>query len=121
MILDIPANEWLTANGRDHHHVKARKTKALRYRAATTARSQKLTVESPTFIAVKVGYPTASKADPDNAQPTVKACVDGLVDARVLPDDNSEHVVGILYMRGPKCPKGVHRLEFIFTSQLVPF
>ncbi|MGH3503177.1 MAG: hypothetical protein ACRDQA_20120, partial [Nocardioidaceae bacterium] len=38
--------------------------------------------------------PDRRRRDPANLYPAVKACVDGLVDARVLPDDDAAHVVG---------------------------
>jgi crossover junction endodeoxyribonuclease RusA len=42
--------------------------------------------------------------DPNNLWPTVKAAVDGIVDAGLLVDDDHEHLVGPDMRRGPKGP-----------------
>lgn len=50
-------------------------------------------------------YPDRRRRDPGNAYPTVKAIVDGLVDAGVIADDNDKHVSGIL-MRPAEVRRG---------------
>jgi hypothetical protein len=47
-----------------------------------------------THVAAFIGYPRNGKADPANAAPTVKALIDGMVDAGVWPDDDSTYVIG---------------------------
>lgn len=119
--ITVPNDEWVTANGRYHWAVKARKTKALRTRAMFLARSKRLRVETPTLLTVMVGYPTNTRADMENAHPTVKAIIDGLVDADALPDDSSQYIVATTWARGPKCEKGTHVVDLVFTPQRVPF
>lgn len=77
VVIDVPAGEWLTSNGRYHWASRARRTRALRVRAAIAA----------------------------NAYPAVKACIDGLVDAGILPDDPDPHL-----------PTGHHRLTVNITD-----
>lgn len=112
LIVDVPDNEWLTANGRRHWSDVARRTRALRTRAAFTARNQRITpVTGPVRVVATVAYSTQRRADPGNAAPTVKALVDGLTDVGVWPDDNSEWLVGPDYRRDPNtCPAGWHRV-----------
>lgn len=119
--ISVPNDEWVTANGRYHWAVKAKMTRALRARAKFLAKRDRLRVQVPTLLTVRVGYPTKARADMENAHPTVKALIDGLVDADALPDDSSQYIVATTWARGPKCEKGTHVVELIFTPQRVPF
>ena len=90
-ILDIPRDEWLTQNMRLHWAQVARRKKAVRQRSRLEARRQGIQPRiGKTIATILVGYPTARRADPENAAPTIKACIDGLVDAGVIPDDSAE-------------------------------
>jgi hypothetical protein len=58
--------------------------------------------------------------DSHNRYPTVKACVDGLVDAGVLPDDCDKYLLALTTQPGEQVPKsefpfGV--LELIITEE----
>lgn len=119
--ISVPNNEWVTANGRYHWAKKATMTRALRTRAKFLAKRDRLKVQVPALLTVRVGYPTKARADMENAHPTVKALIDGLVDAGALPDDSSREIVATTWERGPKCEKGTHVVELIFTPQRVPF
>lgn len=123
LTIDVPPNEWLSANDRrGHWAAKAKRTKALRARGAWAARQQRLAVPTPVLVVADIGYPRNGKADPNNASPTVKAILDGLTDAGVWPDDDSEHVIGPLYRRGPKTGRqGWHTVTLTFTQQSIPF
>lgn len=124
LIIEIPKNEWLSANRKYHWAAKAARTRAIRARAMKLAQSEKLVVPTPTLVAAEIGFLQADKgkADPDNAQPSIKPCLDGLTDAGVWPDDNSRHVVEVAYRRGPKSPKpGWYTITLKFIPQSVPF
>ncbi|MFC7739662.1 hypothetical protein ACFQXA_00090 [Nocardiopsis composta] len=43
---------------------------------------------------------TNRRFDPHNYQPSVKAMIDGLVDAGLLPDDNSEVLTEVAFVAG---------------------
>ena len=113
--LTIPASEWLSSNGRYHWAQKARRTRSIRTRAfmlgLAALRAGNVTANTgKTHVHVLVGYPTARKADPPNSYPSVKAAIDGLVDAGIFPDDNSEHV-SLGFDRDPeKSALGTYRL-----------
>ena len=64
-----------------------------------------------------VGYPTARRADPPNSAPTVKALLDGAVDAGLLPDDDHRHVPRTSYERGPDTRE---RGVYLVTIRLEP-
>ena len=115
----IPDALWLSANDRMHWAEKARRTKALRQIGAWA--DDLPTGLGATHVAAFIGYPRNGKADPANAAPTVKALIDGMVDAGVWPDDDSTHVLGPTYLRDPKTTDGTYSVRLVLTSQEVPW
>lgn len=99
---------WLTANQRLHWSTRMRRTRMLRSLAASEARitgaaGKRLGASTVTAM---IGYPTQTRADPANAAPTVKAIIDGLVDARVWDDDDHTHPQRRLRTRPAESPQG---------------
>lgn len=85
----------LNDNQRLHHRRKAEYIDLTRRASGFAARAAKL----PTFQRIHVFYvihpkPGIRRRDPGNWSPTAKAAIDGLVDAGVVPDDNSDRVLG---------------------------
>lgn len=102
----LPAGlRLLNANGRLHHHDKRRITARLRA-AAMEACSENPEMHAALAAAkpgplfhrahiIGVLHPaTSRRADPANWYPSFKACVDGLVDAGVLEDDDHTRLLG---------------------------
>ena len=120
---DIPESQWLTANQRLHWAEKARRTRFLRTLARLEARRQHLLPSvGPVWVVAEIQYPGTGRADPANANPTVKALIDGLTDAGIWPDDDSKHLIGPDFRRKPgRAPKGMHRITLHITDQYVPF
>lgn len=111
---------WLTANQRLHWSTRMRRTRMLRAYAASEARIHGLAGRrlGPSVVTVVIGYPTTGRVDPTNAAPTVKAIVDGLVDARVWDDDDHRHIPSVAFTRNPnKAPKGTHTVTLIIQEQ----
>lgn len=122
IVIDVPQNEWLSANGRMHWAEKARRTRALRTRAAYTARNKHVEHVEVAHVTAFVRYPGTGRADPGNASPTIKACIDGLTDAGVWEDDDHRHLIGPDYRRDTgKARKGWHRVRLVITEQEVEF
>ena len=122
LVIDVPSSEWLSANGRTHWAEKARRTRALRTRAAFTARNQHIQPVSIAHVTAHIQYPTTGRADPGNASTTVKALIDGLTDAGVWEDDDHRHLIGPDYRRDTgKAQKGWHRVRLVIVEQEVPF
>lgn len=117
IIIDVPKPLWFTSNNlRGHWRQWAPKIKALRAMGAAAA-----TFKGPQMqkcrLLVRVGYPTQIRADvPNVAGTVVKACLDGITDAGLIPDDSSDHIISTTYERGPKCAKNTHRVAFLFTE-----
>ncbi len=112
-LIVIPNQWWLTSNMRLHWAAKAKRTAALRQMAYLEGLRDRRRFRKVRVIA-HIGYASSTRADPGNAAPAVKACIDGLTDAGWWADDDSEHLIGPDYRRDPvKAPKGHHtvRLE----------
>lgn len=94
--IELPARTvLLTSNERLGIHQKASRIKALRNTGWAMARYYKI----PQLQRAHVYYvlhpdTTTRRRDPGNWAPSAKAAVDGMVDAGVLPDDNSERLLG---------------------------
>jgi crossover junction endodeoxyribonuclease RusA len=97
---DVPKALWMTANGRIHWAVRAKRTKILRELAALKGWNLEPFTTRARAVA-HISYPRNGRADPANAAPTVKALIDGLVDGGVLADDDHEHLLGPDYRRDP--------------------
>lgn len=118
----VPKSLWMSANQRLHWAQRSQRTKALRQLGHATARSEGWRDLGPTLVTAHIGYPSGGRADPANAAPTVKALIDGITDAGAWPDDDSNHVLGPLFLRDQNSgEQGVHTIRFTFTSQEVPF
>jgi len=119
----IPADLWLSANDRPHWAPKAKRTAALReYGRFNAVAGMATRPLGPCHVAAFIGYPRSGRADPANAAPTVKALIDGLVDAGVWPDDDSTYVIGPTYLRDKASGQaGVHTVRLVLTPQDLPW
>lgn len=99
----VPAPaDWISLNERTHWSPKSRKTKAWRKAAHDAA------VDHPKAYAVTVDvlaeihkpYGPNRRWDPHNLMPTIKAVIDGLVDAYVLRDDDTRCVHNVAIIDG---------------------
>ena len=123
LTITVPRSLWMSSNDRLHHMAAANRTRGLRTLGLAAARADLPHTFEQVHVAAFIAYPTARKADPPNAWPTVKALTDGaLVDAGIVPDDNSEHVTGWTFHReARKADKGTYRVRLVLTDQAVPF
>ena len=92
--LDIPATEVLTSNQRLHWGERARRTRALRWRATLAYRAAGKPRLEVAHCVARLTYRDQRRRDDHNIMSTLKACVDGVVAAGLLPDDNHKHLVG---------------------------
>ena len=92
--LDVPATEVLTSNQRLHWGERARRTRALRWRATLAYRQAGKPRLEVAHCVATLTYRDQRRRDDHNIMPTLKACVDGVVAAGLLPDDNHKHLVG---------------------------
>lgn len=94
VIIDIPAPAgWINSNMRVHRMAQAKLTKAWRAAAAQAA-ANVAPLTPPVQIVAHVWKRRGGRYDPGNLYPTAKACVDGLVDAGLIVDDDYTRVIG---------------------------
>lgn len=82
----------LSANDRTHWRPRARIIQQVRHEAATRARAMRWGPYR--HITVRLHYRPRDRRvrDASNIMPTQKALIDGLRDARVIPDDDARYV-----------------------------
>lgn len=103
--LFIPqAADWINANDRGHWAKRAQLTRAWRHAAGFTARRHKIPRFESAHIIATIHKATGRGYDASNLQPTLKAIVDGLVDAGVLDDDDNSRLIGPDARMGEKIP-----------------
>ena len=102
--LTVPAvGPFINLNQRMHWAPKAKLTKAWRFGAMLTAASEALpTGLEKVHIVAHVVKSTNRQYDVHNLMPTLKACVDGLVDYGLIPDDTNDHLTGPDLRQGGK-------------------
>lgn len=94
----------LNANERLHWRKKNDRTQAIADAAIVMARKAKIPTLDKVTITV-VYHPNAKRRlDPHNWYPTVKAAIDGIVRAGVLPDDDHTHLLGVDIILGDPVP-----------------
>jgi crossover junction endodeoxyribonuclease RusA len=98
------SSAWLNANGRVHWAHRARTTKGWRENARSACFPITYAVVKPALdrahIVATLHFGDDRKRDVGNYAPTVKAVIDGLVDAGMIPDDNDDHLIGPDLRRG---------------------
>lgn len=85
----------MSMNDRMHWRPRSRQIRVWRH-AARIAALHIPTARRPhgqCTVDIELPVKDNRKRDPHNYYPTVKACIDGLVDAGVWPDDDPDHVV----------------------------
>lgn len=90
----LPPARLMSMNDRDHWRAKAKMTKQWRAAANCAANSAHPGQSrlGPSIVHIVFPVRDRRRRDPHNYYPTVKAIVDGLVDAGVWPDDTPEWV-----------------------------
>jgi hypothetical protein len=113
---DFPPRRLVSGNRRIHHYVRAEVCAMWRKLAHDTAVAAYghadvgETWHQRARIVVTVRFPDLRRRDVSNLYPYVaKPIVDGLIDARVLPDDDDHHLIGPDMRRDPE--RGPHRIR----------
>lgn len=99
-------------NDRDHWAVKAKKVKEWRDAAHLLARSARIPPCERIRVELHYVPKTSQRRDPDNLVAAYKPLCDGLVDAKVVPDDTErwvERVFPIIHEARPTLPAGMTR------------
>lgn len=97
--LPLPTVLLLTENQRLNRWVKAGRVRALRAHGHALTHNHLIrrewTALDQARIVITLGWHDhGRRRDPNNWAPTGKAIVDGMVDAGLLPDDSTRHLIG---------------------------
>jgi hypothetical protein len=83
---------YMSMNDRDHWQAKRRKVKGWRRTAWAAAGRVAGFCPTPADVWIALDVPDRRRRDPHNLYPTIKAIIDGMVDAGCWPDDTPEYV-----------------------------
>ena len=117
--IEMPARmRLLSLNGRIHYRERNRRTAVLKDAACVLARQQRIPALERISVLVEYQPPDRRHRDADNAATASgKPCIDGLVMAGVIADDESPlYVTEVTYRIGPMHPGG--RLVLTITEVL---
>lgn len=90
MIIHVPAAaDRISLNGRLHHMARAHATAAWRHSAALAAHKHRNADLGPSTVTAWWPVRDGRRRDRGNLMPTIKAIIDGLVDAGVWEDDHA--------------------------------
>ena len=93
---------WVAINDRHHFAVRNARTQAWRRAAQVYAKAQHAQpVEGAVEVRAVIHKATRVHYDLDGVAATVKACVDGLRDAGIIPEDDTSVVARFVMEPGP--------------------
>jgi len=96
-VLPLTRSKLITANDKMHWAVRAKLTKQLRQWAYLLGRESAGVARlglTHARVEMEFAYPDCRRRDRSNLAPTVKALMDGLIDAGLLPDDADRFLDG---------------------------
>ncbi len=95
--LAISRDVLLTSNMRQHWATRARRTKVIRDMAWVMSKNQRVQLMPAATLEVVAKWADNRRRDAENVHPTVKAAIDGCVDAGLLLDDSQRYLKKVSY------------------------
>ena len=95
-LLDLPANEVVSLNHREHWAKRNRKVQAWKDDTITLARAARIPRCERISVTLEHWPRDNRRRDRDNLVPVLKAAIDGLVAAGVVEDDTPDRVTAML-------------------------
>lgn len=115
LTLTMPAAQVNNSNRRQHWSLTAANRSLMRTMAGIEGR-RLAQVAGPVHLVAEFEFPDRRVRDLDNFE--IKGAIDGLVDARVLPDDDRTRLVAVTRRTGPgRSPKGRIRIHITLTEE----
>lgn len=96
-VLPLTRSKLITANDKPHWATRARLTKQIRQWGYLLGREGEGVARlglTHARVEIEFAYPDRRRRDRSNLAPTVKALMDGLIDAELLPDDADRFLDG---------------------------
>lgn len=106
-----PPAKLLSANDRDHWRKRAQLVRAWRQHTFLLVAALNLGPQPPSVVHLTLPVRDRRRRDPMNYYPTLKAVVDGLVDAGCWPDDTPDYVRTVEPVLDPDADVVMIRLE----------
>ena len=108
----------LTANRDLHWAPRAEIIRTLRTTGELAARNAHIPALGRAHLTVHITWPDLRRRDRANISPTIKALIDGIVDAGCLCDDDDDHLSGpdLRVTTETSGTKGVTGLRFVFSE-----
>ena len=114
--LVMPIARLINSNQREHWAPRAAKTREMRETARIKARGL-APIDGPAELTVTFAFPDRRRRDLDNY--SIKAAIDGAVDAHVIADDRSTVLRNVTRIPAQECsPKGCVVMVFEFTPSV---
>lgn len=90
--VELPISEHLSSNHRRHRMHEAQVRSTIREAAGWAMRAARVPKLDRIDVRLHVVPPDKRRRDRHNYNPTLKPCLDGIVDAGIIADDTPEHV-----------------------------
>lgn len=90
--ITVPRGLILHSNQRLHWAPKAQRTRMIRRLAAVAAHGCPRLARA--HLTIRVTWADRRRRDVHNLQPTIKASIDGMIEAGILPDDSDAYLTG---------------------------
>lgn len=94
LVIPIPPSLILNENQRLNRWDKAERVKALKGLGIVYTLQQRHPPMEAAHCLAEIAWPNAQRRDAHNLLPTLKALIDGVVHAKLLPDDNDKYLTG---------------------------
>lgn len=107
--------KWINANDRLVWMERSRRSRGWRQLARWRAASEGIGSFERIHVVGMLHFADNRLRDPANWAPTAKACIDGLVDAGVVVDDNHKYVTGPDMRIGAKTIGALVGLRLVIT------
>lgn len=101
-----------------HHHARAKVDREWRQAFAWLARAERIPKLDAIVVVAAPMVRDGRLPDVGACFPAVKAAIDGLVDARVIPDDTPAHLSAITFAAPRRSPDGVDRLVIVVDEDV---
>lgn len=121
-VIDLPDSPYLTPNSRAHWTKRASCARVWREKTAWLAVHHKIPALGHALVALEMHPKDRRRRDADNlVSGVLKHCLDGLVDAGVIPDDTPEHVTSSMpTIVHPGPSRDRHRWVLVIEGYEVP-
>lgn len=98
-VIEDNIRPWTTNSERTwHHHKRAKMVRETRERWYLLAKRSGIpTLSQITVAVIPMSRDRRWRPDVGACYPTVKAAIDGIVDAGIIPDDNPQHLYSITF------------------------